>query len=308
MTDQYASSRRARAGAHEVERFTVAEVEAGALDDRPGTRPFVVEGGIAASEATRTWSLDWFARSFGDGPMHVSPWLKDTAAKKLVMASKVPLAEAIAMVRKDPDLALRSCADILYSHPELLGQLGIDPLMQRVGYGATRTDLWMAPGGNISPFHTAGGGNLFCMVHGEKRWTLVPPNQSRFMYPEVGRNAHALYVDSKLPATPAPALDSLAERFPLFAQAGYQVAHLKAGDVLYNPPWWWHQVENLTETVAAAHRFQPRRYRPDLMNAYFYGLSAMSRPKFLYDIARGQVMSDDATHLADHTLALQTGS
>ena len=291
-----------RAGEQAVPRYSVQDVEAGALDDHNGDKPVVIEGALANSVAVRDWSLDWFKNTFPNEPVHFSDWLKDTEAKRDVMANKISLADAIDGVRADRNKALRSCADIVYKHPHLLEDLGADRHREHFADDVTRTDLWLAAGGNISPFHTAGGGNLFCMVSGEKRWTLVSPDQSARMYPEIGRNNHGLYFDSAIPATPAPNLDSVHAAYPRFAGVTYLTAHLRPGDVLFNPPWWWHQVENLTETVAAAHRFNPKNWRPNAMTAYFYALCVASRPRFLWDVAQGKTMSDDATHLADHRL------
>lgn len=176
--------------------------------------------------------------------------------------------------------------------------MGRESLERTLGARVTHTDAWIANAGNITPFHCAGGPNLFCMIHGEKRWTLVSPAHSHAMYPAIGRNDHALYVDSKIPGTPADALGALAG-FPLFRRAPRLVAHLKAGDVLYNPAWWWHQVENLTETVAVAQRILPTAYLPDRFSLFLYALSVSSRPHIMLRAIRGQRMRDDVLHLAD---------
>ena len=38
----------------------------------------------------------------------------------------------------------------------------------------------------------------------------------------------------------------LDREFPLYRYVPKYVAHLKPGDVLFNPRWWWHAVDNLT--------------------------------------------------------------
>jgi hypothetical protein len=84
--------------------------------------------------------------------------------------------------------------------------------------------------------------NLACVVAGRRRFTLFPPDQLANLY--VG----------PLDLTPAGQPVSLVDianpdldRHPRFAQAleHAQVAELEAGDALFIPSMWWHQVESL---------------------------------------------------------------
>lgn len=84
--------------------------------------------------------------------------------------------------------------------------------------------------------------NLACSVVGMRRFTLFPPDQITNLYPG--------------PLTPTPGGQVLSmvdfdnpdfTQFPKFAEAikHGQVAELEAGDALYLPSMWWHQVESL---------------------------------------------------------------
>jgi len=93
--------------------------------------------------------------------------------------------------------------------------------------------------------------NLYVQIYGEKKWTLFYPEDSACLYPQV---TNAAYVKSPVDID-SPDL----EKFPLFASARAHVAHLRAGDVMYVPPHVWHQVENLTDTIAVGYRFSSLR-------------------------------------------------
>jgi hypothetical protein len=93
-----------------------------------------------------------------------------------------------------------------------------------------------------TPTHLDEWCNIACVVSGRRRFTLFPPEQIANLY--VGPLDFA--------PTGAPvSLVRLSEpdfaRFPRFrdALAAAQVADLGAGDALFIPPLWWHNVESL---------------------------------------------------------------
>jgi hypothetical protein len=88
--------------------------------------------------------------------------------------------------------------------------------------------------------HYDASDNLACCVVGKRRFTLFPPDQIANLYPG--------------PLTPTPGGQALSmvdfanpdfNQYPKFADAipHGQIAELEAGDALYLPSMWWHQVE-----------------------------------------------------------------
>lgn len=88
--------------------------------------------------------------------------------------------------------------------------------------------------------HYDASDNLACCVVGKRRFTLFPPDQIENLYPG--------------PLTPTPGGQALSmvdfdnpdlTQHPKFAEAikHGQIAELEAGDALYLPSMWWHQVE-----------------------------------------------------------------
>lgn len=84
--------------------------------------------------------------------------------------------------------------------------------------------------------------NLACVVAGRRRFTLYPPDAIGDLY--VGPIDHTL---SGQPVSMAAGFAENAAAYPRFAQAKAKavIVDLNAGDALYLPKLWWHQVEAL---------------------------------------------------------------
>jgi len=131
---------------------------------------------------------------------------------------------------------------ILYANaataPEHLpGWAAANPLDLPMG-GATPR-LWIGNGSQTAT-HYDGSTNLACVVAGERRFTLFPPDQ-------VG-NLYLGPLDRTLAGPPSSMVDPLApdlERYPRYAEAlGHAVvADLGPGDAIFIPAIWWHHVQ-----------------------------------------------------------------
>ncbi len=108
-----------------------------------------------------------------------------------------------------------------------------------LGDVAPLVSIWLGNRSRIAA-HYDTPENIACVVAGQRRFTLFPPEQLSNLY--VG----------PLDFTPAGQSISLVDfecpdygRFPKFreALAAAQVAELEAGDALYLPSMWWHHVE-----------------------------------------------------------------
>ncbi len=110
-------------------------------------------------------------------------------------------------------------------------------------FSPPRVSLWAGNRTRVSA-HFDVPDNLACVIAGRRRFVLFPPEQSSNLY--VGPWDFN-------PAGPAISLanpnEPDDERFPRFreALAAARVAELEAGDALFIPSLWWHQVEGLDD-------------------------------------------------------------
>jgi hypothetical protein len=101
--------------------------------------------------------------------------------------------------------------------------------------------LWLGTAANISS-HYDTFDNLACVIAGQRRFTLYPPELIGRLY--VGPIDNTMSGPPVSLAASAPAGSET--QFPLFAEIRDQAlqAHLGPGDALYLPKLWWHQVES----------------------------------------------------------------
>jgi len=213
---------------------------------RPGI-PVVMEGMASDWPCCGKWTFDFFADRYGDEPVvltdgvvpHVPSVARRYAMLRDILRSDAgPLAKYL---RFHPMLAL---------HPELTDDF---PLQWFETYKHRRSlyshvQFFIGAKGTATGLHNSQMCNLFVMVHGEKEWALYPTTYTPFMDPQTTRSVYRLsrhntgnFIE--------PGLGRL---------DGYLV-HMRPGDVLWNPPFYWHSVRNLTDTIGVGYRWNDQR-------------------------------------------------
>ncbi|MEW5316726.1 MAG: hypothetical protein WDW38_008077 [Sanguina aurantia] len=135
---------------------------------------------------------------------------------------------------------------------ELTG--GLEPLHQDFACPAWLTDsgclpevtnMWLCTRGSCSSLHYDPYHNLLAVTTGSKTVTLYSPSLTPFLYPMSisGDSPNHSCVNCKEPDF---------ETHPGFRYAQSQAVHvhLKAGDCLFIPEGWWHQVDSTGLTIA----------------------------------------------------------
>ena len=105
----------------------------------------------------------------------------------------------------------------------------------------SQSTLWFGPEGIVSPMHFDVPDNLYVVVSGRKRFTLIAPRDSWNVRPMSLLSGQAQY---------AQVDPERAEADPRYAGARPWVAELGSGDALYIPRFWWHHARGLELTLA----------------------------------------------------------
>jgi len=213
--------------------------------------PVVIRGILKDSYAVNTWSLDFLKNNYGDA---LVPYLEDRDDQKQYgtphyqknIIKKLTLSELVDNIRSGKRKHAISCASIFGSHEQMLEEVNLRKIEEIFGCQILRPELFVAGTQSCTYFHCAAGGNIFCQLHGEKKWVFVAPWHSAWIYPNVGHNPSATSFVS-------PVISKKQEkdpsRYPLYNYIPKYTVHLRAGDILFNPPWWWHEVSNLSESI-----------------------------------------------------------
>lgn len=132
--------------------------------------------------------------------------------------------------------------------PELAAQLSPP---EYAGGARAHPHLWFGTEGNLTPLHYDMANNVFGQLSGRKRFLLFHPDDSERMYPRDARSKHhnLSRLDPERPDL---------ERYPLAAEAQPWTCEVGAGDLLFLPAFWWHQVRSLEVGVSVSIWWAPR--------------------------------------------------
>lgn len=213
--------------------------------------PVVLEGAAAEWACVKNWSLQYFKDLHGDDKIiFVDQHKLDLSHNELT------LGDVIDGIRDGMSRYYRFYP-LLERHPEHLQEFDYKWLMAHRHKRSMMESFQVFIGGDGSytPLHNASPSNLFTQVVGEKKWVLYPNHYVSVIDPDPVRNIYRN-------APPRIGPDAFNPFEPEYAHAtqlyqyidGYQV-HLKPGDILYNPPYYWHTVKNIGDSIGVGYRW-----------------------------------------------------
>ena len=114
-------------------------------------------------------------------------------------------------------------------------------------FNADTMQLWIGTRGNITPLHYDRNHGLLTQIVGRKELVLYSHEDTTFVYPYPGHSdrAHTSRVNLRLMGDAA-----YAKKFPKWEEAQPYTCVLQPGELLYTPPFWWHDVTSLDNCVS----------------------------------------------------------
>ena len=233
-------------------------------------RPLVIRGFFSQTRACQLWTPEHLVELLGEEKV---PVLDSRAAAPTGDRSHgmllLTLKEYLDRMASER-LYLNNVTRLFNSCPQLIEDLELGRVLSLLPPGTDDDDRIPLTGVFIgarhvgSSLHAAFNGNFFANIQGRKRWVLIDPVLSPYLMPIWA--SPFLFVSSHFDYV-HPEHDFL-KRLPR-----YEVV-LEPGDLLYNAPWWWHDVRNLDDyTVGCALRYRPGSFPfddPSFSNRFLY--------------------------------------
>ncbi|MGH7802938.1 MAG: cupin-like domain-containing protein, partial [Candidatus Binatia bacterium] len=215
--------------------------------------PLVIRGLGKHTKAAREWSPDFLVGKYGDTRVDIrdSPQERVGAKDNYNEADFIPtpLREYVHEMRHGQSQRyLGAMSELFKHHPELMDDLEIEQLNARIGVKVIRPEIFMGTPRNHTPWHCAGIDNYFLQINGKKHWHFIHPAFTAGLYL---KGSAMVFGAPGLFSNVIPGDDRL---FPLFAKTPQLEVTLYPGDFLYNPAYFWHEVENIGETIGCALR------------------------------------------------------
>lgn len=156
-------------------------------------------------------------------------------------------------VKNGKPFYISGASKIMTRNPDLAAMVE-DPRIPQIEPGErVSTQIFMGLKNMGSDIHSAMGVNIFRQMVGRKKWWFIPPSQTPYLKPSIninGFSAHTHTLVGKNGETESPWMNKL-ERY---------TAVLNPGDVLINPPWFWHGILNQGESDDSLVVGVPTRY------------------------------------------------
>jgi len=104
-------------------------------------------------------------------------------------------------------------------------------------------NLWIGPDGIVSHIHFDPAENVMAMISGTKTFAIFSPSDSKYILASDDPQKQNRFSDVDID-NPDPF------KFPDFLKTNRKTCQVEAGDMLYLPTSWWHQVYNHGRNVA----------------------------------------------------------
>jgi hypothetical protein len=229
-----------------IERVPSLEANAFFRHFYAASRPVVLTDTIRRWPQVATWSPAWFRERFGAVPVAVTTdrttdpdYDRNVPAhtRTMTMAAFVDSIDALGTTN---DIYMVARNEALRTPPlsALLAEMTDLPPFLSPAHLPGCVSLWLGPAGTRTPLHHDTSNILFCQIHGQKRLHLCAPWERDLL-----AGARDMYSDCDPAAAPGTA-----GAMPASVRM-YEVL-LSAGEALFLPVGWWHQVLALTPSIS----------------------------------------------------------
>ncbi|MCH1583593.1 MAG: cupin-like domain-containing protein [Flavobacteriales bacterium] len=211
--------------------------------------PVVLHGKAKDWKCVENWSMPWLRENYGSDEVSIFDPLASSSSEVRYDVEVTDLSTVLDAIESGDNSKYSRFNRLLYDHPELVRDFDWEWLQRaRSSWSSGKTyQVFIGGKGTRTSLHCAGEHNLFTQVEGRKHWHLIEPSADIWLDPPITRTPYFYSVFD-----PASADYT---RFPGMEYAQVWECLLEPGDVLFNPPFWWHQVTNTTPSIGVGFRW-----------------------------------------------------
>ena len=205
--------------------------------------PVLIKGFMIDAPALKKWTLDYLNTCI-DKDFKINCVSNDN---KEVQIISLTFSEFIN--RKEDNIYINSNHTILSHFTQLFNDIKqrfllLRCILYRIPKHIHIANLFIGYGKNKgSHLHCGGSGNFFTQIKGKKQWTFIDPKYSGLLK---GRLSPSGIYGQTLFDMPDQSITTSPEILQHIHR--YEVV-LEPGDVLWNPPWWWHRIHNVSDEL-----------------------------------------------------------
>jgi hypothetical protein len=223
------------------------------------TWPVVIRGLLGNSTGVQKWGdAEWWNTNYPDEPVLCSekgPYLSITV-------DNCTISKWFKQLKTSNPYYITGMTDIFDRHPILHDHVNNAGINEIEPGKRISTQAFLGLPGHGSDIHCAAGVNIFRMVTGTKKWWFIPPSQTAYIKPSINLNGFSAFTHTlvgKEGKEVSPWMTKL-ERYTVVVQPG---------DVLINPPWFWHGILNMGPAGQPVIGCPSRYARGHLMKSAF---------------------------------------
>ena len=215
--------------------------------------PVVIEGAACNWKCVKEWSLQYFKDLHGDDE------IIEVQQDKMDLSHKtIQLKDIIDGIQKGMGKYYRFYP-LLDRHPEHLTDFDVKWLRKfKKVYSPTESfQVFIGGDKSYTPLHNASLGNMFIQTVGKKHWRFYPNEIVAVIDPDPVRNIYRNAPIRKNGNSFNAFEPNFEHPFHLYEKLDGFETILNPGDILYNPPYYWHTVKNIGDSIGVGYRWLP---------------------------------------------------
>lgn len=215
--------------------------------------PIVFRGFIKDSQACKKWSKEWLTYNYGDKLVQCIPPNITSLIGEEVQLKEVSISDFCNL--DEYNNYYINNHHLLFKQKDYYESCNGKKVESLRGMRHL-IDQWFISRSNQtgSSLHCANGDNMFLNIKGRKEWYFIDPTYTPLLNPILSK--YGIYAVAGVEKILLNNWDSISDKYPYFKFIPVYRVVLQEGDVLFNPPWWWHSVRNLDDfTLGCATRY-----------------------------------------------------